>query len=200
MNLPSKVLETAVNELSQFPGIGKKTALRMVIHLMKQPEETVGSLAKAIINLKTNLQFCTICHNVAETDTCDICKSVNRNKRTICVVKDFQDCISIESTQQYNGAYHVLNGLISPLDGIGPEEINIATLLRRIEQNETDEVILALSATMEGDTTAFYISKKLKDKNIKITQISRGISIGGELEFADEITLGRSLLNRVQVS
>ena len=200
MNLPSKVLETAVNELSQFPGIGKKTALRMVIHLMKQPEEAVGSLAKAIINLKTNLQFCSICHNVSETDTCDICKSVNRNKRMICVVKDFQDCISIESTQQYNGTYHVLNGLISPLDGIGPDEINIPTLLRRVEQNETDEVILALSATMEGDTTAFYISKKLKDKNIKITQISRGISIGGELEFADEITLGRSLLGRVQVS
>ncbi len=200
MNLPSKILETAVNELSQFPGIGKKTALRMVIHLMKQPEEAVGSLAKAIINLKTNLQFCSICHNVAETETCDICKSVNRNKRVICVVKDFQDCISVESTNQYNGTYHVLNGLISPLDGIGPEEINIATLLRRVIESETDEVILALSATMEGDTTAFYISKKLKDKPIIITQISRGISIGGELEFADEITLGRSLLGRVQVS
>lgn len=199
MNLPSKVLEAAVNELSQFPGIGKKTALRMVIHLMKQPEDAVGSLAKAIINLKTNLQFCSICHNVAETDTCDICKSVNRNKRVICVVKDFQDCISIESTGQYNGTYHVLNGLVSPLDGIGPEEININTLLNRVDQNETDEVILALSATMEGDTTAFYISKKLKDKPVKITQISRGISIGGELEFADEITLGRSLLNRIQM-
>ncbi|MFM9946023.1 MAG: recombination mediator RecR, partial [Bacteroidia bacterium] len=191
---------TAVNELSQFPGIGKKTALRMVIHLMKQNEEAVGALAKAVINLKTNLQFCSICHNVAETDTCDICKSVNRNKRVICVVKDFQDCISIESTNQYNGTYHVLNGLVSPLDGIGPEDINISTLLRRATETETDEVILALSATMEGDTTAFYISKKLKDKNIKITQISRGISIGGELEFADEITLGRSLLGRVQVS
>lgn len=200
MNLPSKILEQAVNELSQFPGIGKKTALRMVIHLMKQPEENVGSLAKAIINLKTNLQFCVICHNVAETDTCDICKSVNRNKRVICVVKDFQDCISIESTGQYNGTYHVLNGLVSPLDGIGPEEINIGTLLNRVDKNEIDEVILALSATMEGDTTAFYISKKLKDKEVKITQISRGISIGGELEFADEITLGRSLISRVQVS
>ncbi len=181
MNLPSKILEHAVNELSQFPGIGKKTALRMVIHLMKQPEESVGSLAKAIINLKTNLQFCSICHNVAESDTCDICKSINRNKRVICVVKDFQDCISVESTGQYNGTYHVLNGLISPLDGIGPEEINISTLLMRVNENETDEVILALSATMEGDTTSFYISKKLKEKSIKITQISRGISIGGEL-------------------
>jgi recombination protein RecR len=199
MNLPSKVLETAVNELSQFPGIGKKTALRMVIHLMKQPEEAVGSLAKAIINLKTNLQFCSICHNVSEHEHCDICSSINRNKRVICVVKDFQDCISIESTGQYNGTYHVLNGLISPLDGIGPEEINLSTLFLRIDQLETDEVILALSATMEGDTTAFYISKKLKDKSVKVTQISRGISIGGELEFADEITLGRSLLGRVQV-
>jgi recombination protein RecR len=200
LNLPSKILEQAVNELSQFPGIGKKTALRMVIHLMKQPEESVGSLAKAIINLKTNLQFCSICHNVSETDTCDICKSVNRNKRIICVVKDFQDCISIESTGHYNGTYHVLNGLVSPLDGIGPEEINIASLLKRVNENETDEVILALSATMEGDTTSFYITKKLKDKSIKVSQISRGISIGGELEFADEITLGRSLLSRIQVS
>ncbi len=200
MNLPSKVLEQAVNELSQFPGIGKKTALRMVIHLMKQNESSVGALAKAILNLKTNLQFCSICHNVAETETCDICKSINRNKNVICVVKDFQDCISIESTGQYSGTYHVLNGLISPLDGIGPEDINISSLLRRVDKNQTDEVILALSATMEGDTTSFYISKKLKDLSIKITQISRGIAIGGELEFADEITLGRSLLGRILIT
>jgi len=200
MHLPSKVLETAVNELSQFPGIGKKTALRMVIHLMKQPEEAVGALAKAIINLKTNLQFCSICHNVSENEQCDICNSVNRNKQLICVVKDFQDCISIESTGQYNGTYHVLNGLVSPLDGIGPEDINISSLLRRTEEQPIEEVIIALSATMEGDTTTFYIAKKLREKSIKVSQISRGISIGGELEFADEITLGRSLISRIQVT
>jgi len=200
MHLPSKVLESAVNELSQFPGIGKKTALRMVIHLMKQPEESVGALAKAIINLKTNLQFCSICHNVSEHEQCDICNSVNRNKQLICVVKDFQDCISIESTGQYNGTYHVLNGLVSPLDGIGPEDINIASLLRRVDEHPVEEVIIALSATMEGDTTTFYIAKKLREKSIKVSQISRGISIGGELEFADEITLGRSLISRIQVS
>lgn len=200
MHLPSKVLESAVNELSQFPGIGKKTALRMVIHLMKQPEESVGALAKAIINLKTNLQFCSICHNVSEHEHCDICASVNRNKQLICVVKDFQDCISIESTGQYNGTYHVLNGLVSPLDGIGPEDINISSLLRRVDEQPVDEVIIALSATMEGDTTTFYIAKKLREKSIKVSQISRGISIGGELEFADEITLGRSLISRIQVN
>ncbi|MCC6722543.1 MAG: recombination protein RecR [Bacteroidia bacterium] len=200
MNLPSKVLEQAVNELSRFPGIGKKTALRMVIHLMKQPEDITASMAKAIINLKTNLRFCNICHNISENELCDICNSVNRNKRLICVVKDFQDCISIESTNQYNGTYHVLNGLISPVDGIGPNEINIYSLINRIKNNEADEVIMALSATIEGDTTAFYISKKLKDFNLKITQISRGIAIGGELEFADEITLGRSLISRTEVS
>ena len=200
MNLPSKVLEQAVNELSRFPGIGKKTALRMVIHLMKQPEDVTASMAKAILNLKTNLRFCSVCHNVSESELCDICKSVNRNKRLICVVKDFQDCISIESTNQYNGTYHVLNGLISPVDGIGPNEINILSLINRVKQSETDEVIMALSATIEGDTTAFYISKKLKDFNVKITQISRGIAIGGELEFADEITLGRSLNSRTVVN
>jgi recombination protein RecR len=200
MNLPSKVLEAAVNELSRFPGIGKKTALRMVIHLMKQPEEVVGALAQAVINLKTNLRFCSNCHNIAENDLCDICESVNRNKAVICVVKDFQDCISVESTGQYNGTYHVLNGLISPLDGIGPEDIQIPSLLRRIQAHQTDEVILALSATMEGDTTAFYIAKKLKDTGVKVTQISRGISIGGELEFADEVTLGRSIQSRISVS
>ena len=200
MNLPSKVLEQAVNELSRFPGIGKKTALRMVIHLMKQPEDVTASMAKAILNLKTNLRFCSVCHNVSESELCDICKSVNRNKRLICVVKDFQDCISIESTNQYNGTYHVLNGLISPVDGIGPNEINILSLINRVKQGETDEVIMALSATIEGDTTAFYISKKLKDYNVKITQISRGIAIGGELEFADEITLGRSLHSRTVVN
>jgi len=200
MHLPSKVLESAVNELSQFPGIGKKTALRMVIHLMKQPEESVGALAKAIINLKTNLQFCSICHNVSEHEHCDICASVNRNKQLICVVKDFQDCISIESTGQYNGTYHVLNGLVSPLDGIGPEDINISSLLRRVDEQPVEEVIIALSATMEGDTTTFYIAKKLREKSIKVSQISRGISIGGELEFADEITLGRSLISRIQVN
>ncbi|NUM32865.1 MAG: recombination protein RecR [Bacteroidetes bacterium] len=198
MNLPSKVLEQAVNELSQFPGIGKKTALRMVIHLMKQPEDIVASMAKAILNLKTNLLFCRVCHNVSENELCDICNSVNRNKKIICVVKDFQDCISIESTNQFNGTYHILNGLISPVDGIGPGEINIASLLNRVKTDEIEEVIMALSATIEGDTTAFYISKKLKDYEVKISQISRGIAIGGELEFADEITLGRSLVNRVK--
>ena len=200
MNLPSKVLEQAVNELSRFPGIGKKTALRMVIHLMKQPDDVAAAMAKSILNLKTNLRFCSICHNVSESELCDICKSVNRNKRLICVVKDFQDCISIESTNQYNGTYHVLNGLISPMDGIGPDEINILSLINRVKQSETDEVIMALSATIEGDTTAFYISKKLKDFNVKITQISRGIAIGGELEFADEITLARSLHSRTVVN
>lgn len=200
VNLPSKILEQAVNELSRFPGIGKKTALRMVIHLMKQPEDSVASLAKSILNLKTHLQFCSICHNVSENEICDICNSVNRNKCLICVVKDFQDCISIESTNQFNGVYHVLNGLISPIDGVGPDDINIFSLINRVKNEQTEEVIMALSATIEGDTTAFYIAKKLKDFDVKISQISRGIAIGGELEFADEITLGRSLLNRTGVN
>lgn len=196
MIFPSKTIEEAVNELSRFPGIGKKTAIRMAIHLLKGDERNVEKLASAIVNLRKNTLFCSVCGNISEAETCAICTSVNRKKAIICVVKDFQDIIAIENTGQYNGVYHVLNGLISPIEGIGPDDIRIAALLDRIAALEDPELIFALSANMEGDTTAFYISRKLGDSGIKITALSRGIAVGGELEFADEITLGRSIRNR----
>lgn len=200
MIFPSKTIEEAVNELSRFPGIGKKTAIRMAIHLLKGDEKNVEKLAEAIINLKKNTHFCTICGNISEKDICSICASVNRKKEIICVVKDFQDIMAIENTGQYNGVYHVLNGLISPIEGIGPDDIRIDALMERIRSIKSPELIFALSANMEGDTTAFYISRKLGDTDVRITALSRGIAVGGELEFADEITLGRSIQNRTPYS
>jgi len=200
VNFPSKTIENAVEQLSRFPGIGKKTALRMTLFLLKDKPELVHQMTQAMEDLKTKVKYCSNCGNVSDADICSICTSVNRNKKLICVVKDFQDIISIENTGQYTGMYHVLGGVISPIDGIGPEEINIDTLLKRVEADGVEELVFALSATMEGDTTAFYISRKLEHTQVKISAISRGIAVGGELEYADEITLGRSILNRVPYS
>lgn len=197
MNFSSKAVESAVNELSKLPGIGKKTALRLVIYLLKSEESYVNKLGDSILKLKTDVDFCSVCGNIAEGSVCNICASMNRDQTLICAVKDFQDIMAIENTGQYNGVYHVLGGVISPLDGIGPDDLSIAGLIERVGKQQVTEVILALSANMEGDTTAFYISKLLLPLNVRISAISRGISVGGELEYADEITLGRSIKDRV---
>lgn len=197
MNYPSQLIEEAVNELSKFPGIGKKSAMRMVLHLLKQPSPNVSRLGESIINLRNKIQYCERCGNVSDNAVCNICASHKRDQQTICIVEDLRDVMAIENTNQYNGMYHVLGGLISPVNGVGPETLNIESLLARIRAEETKELIIAISATMEGDTTAFYLSKKLKDTPLRITTISRGIAIGGELEYADEITLGRSIALRV---
>lgn len=197
MNYPSILIEEAVNELSKFPGVGKKSAMRMVLHLLKQQESDVVKLGEAVIKLRTQIKYCKRCGNVSDAEVCNICNNPKRNQHTICLVEDLRDVIAIENTSQYNGTYHVLGGLISPVNGVGPDDLNINTLVERIKTEETTEVIMALSATMEGDTTVFYISKKLKDFSVNISTISRGIAIGGELEYADEITLGRSIALRV---
>lgn len=200
MNYPSVLIEEAVNELSKFPGVGKKSAMRMVLHLLKQEEKDVIKLGEAVIKLRTKIQYCTRCGNVSDAGLCNICNNPKRNQRLICVVEDLRDVIAIENTSQFNGTYHLLNGLINPVNGIGPDSLNINSLIERIRSEETTEVIMAISATMEGDTTVFYLSKKLKDMNVNISTISRGIAIGGELEYADEITLGRSIALRVPYS
>ncbi len=197
MNYPSVLIEEAVNELSKFPGVGKKSAMRMVLHLLKQQETDVVKLGEAVIKLRTQIKYCKRCGNVSDVEVCNICNNPKRNQHTICLVEDLRDVIAIENTSQYNGTYHILGGLISPVNGVGPDDLNINTLVERIKTEETTEVIMALSATMEGDTTVFYISKKLKDLSVNISTISRGIAIGGELEYADEITLGRSIALRV---
>lgn len=201
MNFPSKLIEDAVNEISRLPGIGKKTALRLTLHLLKQPESFSQSLSHAIVKLRTEIRYCKTCHNISDQEICSICTSHRREKSIICIVEDIPDVLAIENTSQYNGLYHVLGGVISPIQGIGPEELHIDSLLQRIDTAAPDatvhEVILALSATMEGDTTSFYITRKLKEKGIKVSTISRGIPIGGELEFTDEVTLGRSILTRI---
>ena len=197
MNYPSVLIEEAVNELSKFPGVGKKSAMRMVLHLLKQQESDVVKLGEAVIKLRTQIKYCKRCGNVSDAEVCNICNNPKRNQHTICLVEDLRDVIAIENTSQYNGTYHVLGGLISPVNGVGPDDLNINTLVERIKTEETTEVIMALSATMEGDTTVFYISKKLKDFSVNISTISIGIAIGGELEYADEITLGRSIALRV---
>ena len=194
---PSKTIENAVQELSKFPGIGKKTATRLALYLLKAEQDSVEKMANAIVELKTKTKFCTVCGNISEADLCRICDSHNRNKQILCVVQDFQDIIALENTGQYNGVYHVLGGLISPLEGVGPNDIAIQPLMDRVQKGDVTEVVMAISATMEGDTTAFYISKLLREQNVNISVISRGISVGGELEYADEITLGRSIMNRV---
>lgn len=197
MNYPSRLIEEAVNELSKFPGIGKKSAMRMVLHLLKQKEQDVVKTGQAIIQLRTQIQYCTRCGNVSDTTVCNICNNPKRDQQLICVVEDLRDVIAIENTNQFNGTYHILGGLISPVNGIGPDHLLIDKLIERIKTEETKEVIMALSATMEGDTTVFYLSKKLKPMGVIISTISRGIAIGGELEYADEITLGRSIALRV---
>ncbi len=197
MNYPSQLIEEAVNELSKFPGIGKKSAMRMVLYLLKQQETDVTRMGEAIIKLRSNIRYCSRCGNVSDAELCNICSNPKRNQQLICVVEDLRDVIAIENTGQFNGTYHILGALISPINGIGPDKLNIEKLIQRISDEHTQEVILALSATVEGDTTAFYVSKKLNTLPVKISSISRGIAIGGELEYADEVTLGRSIALRM---
>lgn len=197
MNFSSKTIENAVEALSGFPGVGKRSALRMVMHLLKRPQAESEALAKAITKLKTELRQCEVCCNISDTAVCNICASHNRNKKLICVVEDMQDVMAVENTAQFNGLYHVLGGLISPVDGIGPEMLNIEHLMARVSGDGADEIIIALNANIEGDTTAFYVARKLQPFNIRISTISKGIAVGAELEFADEITLGRSIVNRI---
>jgi recombination protein RecR len=197
MNFPSSLIEEAVNELSKFPGIGKKSALRMVLFLLKQEVVVVNRMGEAIIKLRNEIKFCERCHNVSDQKLCNICSNPKRDSKLVCVVEDLRDVMAIENTNQFGGNYHVLGGLINPIQGIGPDQLKIESLIERIKGFEVKEVILALSATMEGDTTAFYLSKKLSPIGVNISTISRGIAIGGELEYADEITLGRSIANRI---
>ena len=197
MNFSSRLLENAVNEFSKLPGVGQKTALRLVLHLLNQPTADVERFSEALTKMKHEIRFCNTCKNISDTPICEICANVKRDKSLVCVVEDTRDVMAIENTNQYNGVYHVLGGLISPMDGIGPSELNIESLVERVKAGDIQEVILALSATMEGDTTIFYIYKKLKDFPVKITTIARGIAFGGEIEYVDEITLGRSIATRV---
>lgn len=197
MNYPSTLIEEAVNELSKFPGVGKKSAMRMVLYLLKQDEKDVVKLGESVIKLRTNIKYCSRCGNVSDAALCNICNNPKRNQHLICVVEDLRDVIAIENTAQFTGTYHVLGGLISPVNGIGPDNLNINALIRRVQEEQTTEIIMALSATMEGDTTVFYLSKKLRELQVSISTISRGIAIGGELEYADEVTLGRSIALRV---
>ncbi len=193
----SKLLESAVNELSRLPGIGKKTALRLALHLLKKDPQVAEALGNSIIRMRSDIVFCRRCHNISDSDTCDICASPRREQGMICVVEDVRDVMAIENTGQYTGLYHILGGIISPIDGIGPNDLNIDSLVRRVQEERPREVILALSTTIEGDTTNFYLYRKLKEFGLSITTIARGVSVGDELEYADEVTLGRSLLNRL---
>jgi recombination protein RecR len=197
MNFSSKLLENAVNEFSSLPGIGQKTALRLVLHLLNQPQSEVEKFSNSLLILKRDIRYCLECHNISDQEICELCSSVKRDKSLICVVEDTRDVMAIENTGQYQGGYHVMGGLISPMDGIGPSDLNIESLVKRVHEGGIKEVILALSATMEGDTTIFYLYKKLKDAGISISTIARGIAFGGELEYVDEITLGRSIATRV---
>lgn len=200
MNYPSSLIEEAVNELSKFPGIGKKSALRMVLFLLKQQESEVVKMGDAIIKLRKEIKFCTRCNNVSDAELCNICENPKRDQQTICVVEDLRDVMAIENTNQFHGTYHVLGGLINPIQGIGPEQLKIDSLIKRVKETDAKEIIMALSANMEGDTTVFYLSRKLQTLPVKISTISRGIAVGGELEYADEITLGRSILGRIPYS
>ncbi|MGI9192787.1 MAG: recombination mediator RecR [Chitinophagaceae bacterium] len=196
MKFSSTLIERAVNEFSRLPGIGKKTALRLVLHLLKQPDEDAFRLSEAIETMRREVQFCTQCHNVSDTALCNICNDAHRKQNIVCVVESIRDVMAIEATQQFTGTYHVLGGILSPLDGIGPEQLHLETLMQRIAGGQIDELILAISPTLEGDTTLFYISKKVADYPVKLTTLSRGVAFGGELEYADELTLARSLQNR----
>ncbi len=199
MQLPSTLLENAVAEFAKLPGIGKKTALRLVLHLLKEEEEDVKKFSHAIERMRTETHFCKKCFNVSDGDICGICANSARNHRLVCVVENIRDVIAVENTQQFNGVYHVLGGVISPLDGIGPDQLHIDELIARVKTDGIEEMVFALNPNIQGDTTIFYIQRKLKDISCKITTISRGIAFGGELEYADEMTLGRSLANRLPV-
>lgn len=199
MNLqhyPSAILEDAVNEFAKLPGVGRKTALRLVLHLLRQDKADVEHFGNILVALKSEIRYCRMCHNISDSDLCLICGDATRDAGTVCVVENIKDVMSIENTQQYRGLYHVLGGVISPMDGIGPGDLEIASLVKRVEDEKIREIILALSPTMEGDTTNYYIYRKLNNANIIISTLARGVAIGNELEYADEITLGRSILNR----
>lgn len=194
---PSRLLENAVNEFAKLPGIGRKSALRLVLHLLKQDIQEVEIFGNSLIQLRSGIKHCKSCHNISDTDICNICANPSRNPSLICVVENIKDVMSIENTHQFNGLYHVLGGIISPMDGIGPSDLEIESLVSRVNEGNTEEIILALSTTMEGDTTNFFIFKKLKNSTVKISTLARGVSIGDELEYTDEVTLGRSIVNRM---
>lgn len=197
MDFSSKLLESAVYEIAQLPSIGKRTALRLALHLLKQPENQTVSLASALVNLRTKIQYCKNCHTISDTEICNICQSPNRDKSVICVVEDFRDVMAIENTGQFFGQYHVLGGKISPIDGVSPSNLTISALVEKVKQGDVKELIFALSNTMEGDTTNFYIFKQVEKYEITISTIARGISVGSELEYTDEVTLGRSITHRI---
>jgi len=194
---PSRLLENAVNEFAKLPGIGRKSALRLVLHMLKQDLQEVEIFGNSLIQLRTEIKHCKVCHNISDTDICSICANPSRNPSIICVVENIKDVMSIENTQQFKGLYHVLGGIISPMDGIGPSDLEVDSLVSRVNEGNTEEIILALSTTMEGDTTNFFIYKKLKNTDVKISTLARGVSIGDELEYTDEVTLGRSIVNRM---
>lgn len=197
MNFSSKLLEQAVHEMSQLPGIGKRTALRLVLHLLKQPKEQTAYLTTALEDFRTNIKLCKNCHNISDVDLCEICSSTKRDPEIICVVEDIRDVMAIENTSQFRGLYHVLGGKISPMEGVGPQNLTIQSLVHKVKKENIKEIIFALSSTMEGDTTNFYIYKQLEGLPLKLSTIARGISVGDELEYTDELTLGRSIVNRV---
>ncbi|MFK7907920.1 MAG: recombination mediator RecR [Chitinophagales bacterium] len=197
MNFPSKLIEDAVKEFTKLPGIGKKTALRLVLHLLKEETKNVELFGQTVIKMRQDIQFCQKCHNVADQSVCSICLDLGRDHTTICVVENMRDVIAIENTHQYRGLYHVLGGVISPIDGIGPDNLNVDSLVDRVKKGDATEIIMALNPTMEGDTTIFYISKRLSDEKVRITSIARGIAFGGELEYVDELTLARSIATRL---
>ena len=199
MQFSSQLLENAVNEFAKLPGIGKKTALRLVLHLLKQTENDVQQFSEVMARMRNEIKFCQRCFNVADGDICSICANSMRKQETICVVENIRDVIAIESTQQYSGTYHVLGGIISPLDGVGPDQLNIESLVHRVQKERTEEIIFALNPNIQGDTTIYYIQKKLQHLTVRVTTIARGIAFGGELEYADEMTLARSLQNRLPV-
>ncbi len=196
-NYSSKLLGQCVDELSRLPGIGRKTALRLALHLLKQDQLSVDKLAGSMTDMKRNMQYCSICGNISDAEVCSICSSPKRDASVICVVADVRDILAIEKTSQYNGVYHVLNGVISPIEGVGPSTLNIDTLVQRISEGDAREVIFALSGSIEGDTTSFYIYRKINGYNVSVSTIARGIAVGDELEYADEVTLGRSIMNRM---
>ncbi len=197
MEFSSKLLEKAVHEMAQLPGIGKRTALRLVLHLLKQPTENTRYLSEALTTMREEVKFCLSCHNISDVAICEICSNTNRNHQIICVVEDIRDVMAIENTQQFKGIYHVLGGKISPMDGVGPSQLNITTLVEKVKTGKIQELIFALSSTMEGDTTNFFIYKQIKDYDVITSTIARGIAVGDELEYADEVTLGRSILQRI---
>ena len=199
MIFSSKLIEDAVQAFAKLPGIGKKTALRMVLQLLKMEKEEVASFTDAVARMRNEIQFCLVCHNVSDHEVCGICNNPSRNKEQVCIVENLRDVIAIESTQQYNGTYHLLGGILSPLDGIGPDQLNIISLQDRVKEKGVKELIMALSPTIEGDTTVYYIAKQLKDTPVQITTIARGIAFGGELEYADEMTLARSIAKRLPI-